>query len=161
MTSKGSDIAARMRGHAARALGAERPVILAGEVYIVDDAELNLPSDAPRRTHPKRHVIVLQSENATAVPEQRTVLVAPCSASRMPGPFDHEFETENGFAERDIAVFVSLVQPFLKSKLTARQGRVSSATLDILLTRVAGILGLATGAELAQDGSRSEGAPTA
>src|SRR4051812_37634982 len=92
---------------------------VAGEVYLVDDKCLMYPDQRARKPHDTdRRVIVLQDESASAYEKLKTLLVAPCSASWGAGPFDFDFgETlPNGFTKSP-TVFVSLVQPILKTDL--------------------------------------------
>jgi mRNA-degrading endonuclease toxin of MazEF toxin-antitoxin module len=159
MNPMGRDLSLRMRAHVARASGAAPRSFVAGDVFLTADEIVVLPeeraSDSKRNFHPSRYVVVLQSENASSHVNQKTVLVAPCSASHPPGPFDHEFDSENGFSERDVTVYTSLVQPLLKTDLVTHRGRLSEGGLRELQLRVAALFDFASAIDL---GTRSEDA---
>src|SRR6478609_8543748 len=114
----------RKKVKARAAVIADRKPIFEGEVYLVDDSKLWLPNEA-RTVHEARHVVVLQAGRVTNTDNQKTVLVLPCSTSVPPGPVHHELVDENGFKPGEVSVFVSLIQPMLKSLLTHRTGVIS------------------------------------
>lgn len=136
-----SDRAGRVKANPPR-------LVTAGEVYLVDDDVLMLPGNPARKPHEKRPVIVLQSENISGHAQQNTVLIAPCSTTRQPGPYDHEFPSENGFTRPDISVFTTLVQPVLKADLTNRQGKITDDGLRTLLTKIAVAFGFSSALDL-------------
>jgi len=125
--SSQDEFAEALRARAQSAQG--KHSIRAGDVYVVDDRALNLPSALTRTMHESRHVIVVQSERFTNLPQQKTVMVVPCSKSYGIGPFDCEFEDENGFAPGVVKVFVSLIQPLLKTDLGKRKGSITTQSL--------------------------------
>lgn len=119
---------------------------VAGEVYLVDDKCLTYPDQRARKPHETdRRVIVLQDESASAYGNLKTLLVAPCSATWGPGPFDLDFGEvlPNGFTKSP-TVFVSLVQPILKTDLWRREGTLLPEELDPLMDLVAQLFGWAS-----------------
>lgn len=99
-----------------------------GEVFQVQNEAICFPEArlGNRTKHDLRFVLVLQSATACKRPSLKTILVAPRSASWLPGPFDLELLNETGFTKPRVSVYTSLVQPILKSDLTVHMGSVSS-----------------------------------
>jgi hypothetical protein len=104
-----------------------------GAVYQVKDAEVRLPGGERRRPKPFRRVVIMQANSPNQDPSHPTVLVVPCSSSVPPGKFDTEFENHpNGFTCEEPTVFLSLVQPMLKSELGKREGKLERQDFEKL-----------------------------
>lgn len=97
-----------------------------------------------------RRVVILQSDVVCSMTGVPTVLAAPCSASTATGPMDHEFEEPPiGFTEPP-TVFVSIMQPFLKTDLERFEGNIGSEALELLLHKALALLGLASAVSVSE-----------
>lgn len=121
------------------------PHVLAGAVFVVDDAviqlpESRLPGGMARRTHETRRVVILSPSLWCQDGTLTVVQVAPCSGhppATPAHPLDLQLATadEPGFTLA-ARIYVSLAQPILKSDLREPPlGTVREETLAALLAR--------------------------
>jgi PemK-like, MazF-like toxin of type II toxin-antitoxin system len=128
-------------------LGRLTSQIVPGAVFIVNEDFVYWPESRSKpRGHDSHRVIIVQAPSLCS-PQSKpnTVLVVPCSSTGPGGaaPWDYVLpEGERGFDKPRIVVYVSLIQPVLKSDLQSYKDRISEKALREIQSIAAANMGI-------------------